>query len=519
MVAGINRDGIDVIHRRLFSRQDVAQVLIVPIFAGGHLWGALSQSFAIAGERSPGEIDAIRAAASLLGGALQAGATAIALTASEARVRQSEKLEAIGRLAGGVAHDFNNLLTAILGYADLLYDETGSEEARQIVAAATRAASLTRQPLALSRRQELRTDAVDLGSLAREVAELVERVIGEDILVKVSIDPNLGLVMADPGQIHQVLLNLALNGRDAMPNGGCLRFSAESVDPTPPWLNGSIGSARLVCLTVQDDGVGMDHDTRERAFEPFFTTKAAGVGTGLGLSTVHGIVRASGGDVTIESRLGEGTTVRVWLPRVDGPAFGGNTEHGSEEAALICPIQSGAVALVVEDDEVVRTFAQKTLERAGMRVVVAGDPISALRRAREESRIDVLVTDVVMPIMSGHELATHIGKIYPEAVVLLISGYPTDDVLPSADERVGFLAKPFAAEDLVEAVRSMMVPVLQGWRVWVGGDAVNYGVGQLRHRLAAVADQRRLGEVVGDVHGRRADRFENRSHIGGKPDA
>ncbi len=459
-VVVINRDGVDAIHRRLLSKADVAQVLVVPIFAAGHLWGALSQSFTVAGERSPGEIDAIRAAASIFGGALQAGANAIALTASEERVRQSEKLEAVGRLAGGVAHDFNNLLTAILGYADLLYDATGSEDARQIVAAATRAASLTRQLLALSRSQELRTDAVDLGSLAREVAELVERVIGEDIVVEVAIDPNLGLVMADPGQIHQVLLNLAFNGRDAMPNGGHLRISAESVDPTPQWLKGLIGSARVVCLTVQDDGVGMDHETRERAFEPFFTTKPAGVGTGLGLSTVHGIVRASGGDVTIESQLGEGATVRVWLPRVDRPAFTVSTEHGSEDTALIFPIRPGAVALVVEDDEVVRTFAQKTLERAGMRVVVAADPISALRRAREESRLDVLVTDVVMPIMSGHELATHIGKIYPEAVVLLISGYPTDDVLPSADELVGFLAKPFAAEDLVEAVRSMLVPVL-----------------------------------------------------------
>ena len=456
----VNGDALNARHWSLPQRAGVAQILIIPVFAGKRLWGGLAPSFADASDRSLGELDAIRAAASIFGSALQAAETQTALHLTEERLRQSEKLEAIGRLAGGVAHDFNNLLTAILGYADLLSDETGSEEARQIVNAATRAAGLTRQLLAFSRRQAVRNDVVDLAGVVREVAGLIERVIGEDIVVSTTIGPELGMVIADSTQIHQVLLNLALNGRDAMPRGGHLRIRAANLDAAPPWMVSTVGDGPIVCLSVEDEGVGMDDDTRERALEPFFTTKASGVGTGLGLSTVHGIVRASGGDITFDSRVGEGTVVHVWLPRVA-------TVHPKLGDRSVVPVRLDVggvalVALVVEDDEVVRTFARTTLERAGMRVVVAPDPISALRRAREETRIDVLVTDVVMPMMSGHELAARFARVYPEAALLLISGYPSTEVLPAPDTRIGFLAKPFAAEALVEAVRATLSLAVSG---------------------------------------------------------
>ena len=459
-INAVNGDALKARRWNLQQIAGVAQVLIIPVFAGERLWGGLAQSFADASNRSPGELDAVRAAASIFGSALQAAETASALHLTEERLRQSEKLEAIGRLAGGVAHDFNNLLTAILGYADLLSDETGSEEARQIVSAATRAAGLTRQLLAFSRRQAVHDDVVDLAGVVREVAGLIERVIGEDIVVSTTIDPELGMVVADSTQIHQVLLNLALNGRDAMPRGGHLRIRAANVDAAPPWTVSTVGDGPLVCLSVEDEGVGMDDDTRDRALEPFFTTKAPGVGTGLGLSTVHGIVRASGGDITFDSKVGEGTVVRVWLPRVAAvlPDLDGDS---------VVPVRLDVgglalVALVVEDDEVVRMFARTTLERAGMRVVVAADPISALRRAREETRIDVLVADVVMPVMNGHELAARFTRIYPEAALLLISGYPSAEVLPGPDTRIGFLAKPFAAEALVGAVRASLSLAVSG---------------------------------------------------------
>ena len=456
----VNGDALDARHWNLPQRAGVAQVLIIPVFAGERLWGGLAPSFADASDRSPGELDAIRAAASIFGSALQAAETQTALHLTEERLRQSEKLEAIGRLAGGVAHDFNNMLTAILGYADLLSDETGSEEARQIVSAATRAAGLTRQLLAFSRRQAVHNDVVDLAGVVREVGGLIERVIGEDILVSTTIDPELGMVVADSTQIHQVLLNLALNGRDAMPHGGHLRIRAANVDVAPAWMVATVGDGPLVCLSVEDEGVGMDDDTRDRALEPFFTTKAPGVGTGLGLSTVHGIVRASGGDITFDSRVGEGTMVRVWLPRV--AAVHPDLDDDSVARVRLAFGGVALVALVVEDDEVVRTFVQTTLERAGMRVVIAADPIGALRRAREETRIDVLVTDVVMPIMNGHELAARFTRIYPDAALLLISGYPSAEVLPAPDTRIGFLAKPFAADELVEAVRATLSMAVTG---------------------------------------------------------
>src|SRR5881396_2756065 len=351
----------------------------------------------------------------------------------EEQLRQSQKMEAVGQLAGGIAHDFNNLLTAILGSTQLLLHNTPSgdprrEDAEEIRHAGLRAAELTRQLLAFSRRQVLAPKVLDVNSVVAHMDRMLRRLLGEDVELATSLDPAAGAVNADPGQLEQVLLNLAVNARDAMPGGGRL-----SIETTRVTLHDEHVERRhrmpagdYVCLAVADTGVGMDETTQAHLFEPFFTTKEVGKGTGLGLATVYGIVKQSGGYIWVYSEAGHGTTVKIYLPRVPGvaespvPAPEPQQARGGDETVLL-----------VEDAAPVRTLARRSLEARGYRVLEAADGPSALQlSARHPGGIDILGTYVVMPGMSGRELAERLAPERPSMKVLYTSGYTDDAMVP-----------------------------------------------------------------------------------------
>ena len=382
-----------------------------------------------------------------------------ALRASEEQLRQSQKMEAIGQLAGGIAHDFNNLLTAIIGYADLLLvdlpgdDGTMRPDLEQIKRSAERAGSLTRQILAFSRRQALRPRVVSLNEVIAGMEPLLRRSLGEQIDLLVTQQPGLGLVEVDTHQFEQVLMNLAVNARDAMPAGGRLtietadveldaEFAAAHVDVTP-------GSH--VMLAVSDTGRGMDEETLTHIYEPFFTTKGVGEGTGLGLSTVYGIVRQSGGSITVESRVGGGSTFRLYLPRVSlsaSPAGAG--------AEAVRPIRALTV-LLVEDEPALRSLVERVLTDRGYQVVVAGSGPEALEALKNQTRPpDLLLTDVILPGgMQGNQLAKHLLRSFPGLSVLYMSGYARDSIVREgpSDKGVDCLEKPFTPESLAAAVK------------------------------------------------------------------
>ena len=375
----------------------------------------------------------------------------------EQQLRQSQKLEAVGQLAGGVAHDFNNLLTVITGYGEsLLGDLEGEaqEAAKEVCLAAERASALTRQLLAFSRQQLLQPRILDLNGVLQELEGMLRRVIGEDVECELSLDSSLGMVMADAGQIQQIVLNLSVNARDAMPQGGSLKVETYEVDSFPEFAGVAFGSdpVRYVCLSVSDDGSGMDPETRARIFEPFFTTKDAGRGTGLGLSTVYGIVKQSDGEIRVRSSLGHGTTVEIYLPRVEGP---------EEPAAASSPgtdaQQRGfETILVVEDEELVRRMIRRVLERYGYRIFEARDGAEAMAIAqRHQGDLDLVLTDVVMPQMGGIELAVRLREERPEIRVLFMSGYAHRAGWTEADLPGGaaFLEKPFGPDEVTRRVR------------------------------------------------------------------
>ena len=368
----------------------------------------------------------------------------------EDQLRQAQKMEAVGRLAGGIAHDFNNLLTAVNGYADLLVSELGdgplAEDAQEIRRAGARAAELTRQVLSFARRQVLAPRAVDVNVVVASVSQMLGRLIGEQVRLVTALSAEPAVVMADPGQLEQVLVNLAINARDAMPDGGTLEIRVARVDDGTGVDRGLSGPT--VLLTVTDTGSGMDAATLAHAFEPFFTTKEAGSGTGLGLATVHGIVHQSRGDVWANSSIGRGTTVSVLLPRVEAsPEAPGVPEQVVIEAA------GRATVMVVEDDSTVRGFVASTLERAGYRVLVAASPAEALALAGGPSQtIDVLVTDIVMPEISGLTLARRLLVARPALRVILMSGYDPSMASGQLDTAFQFLAKPFSRDDLTTAL-------------------------------------------------------------------
>lgn len=364
----------------------------------------------------------------------------------EEKLCQSQKMDAIGRLAGGVAHDFNNVLTAILGYADLLREGLPPDDPRrasveEIYRAGERAAAMTRQLMAFSRRQVLWPKILNLNAVVTGMENMVRRLVGENIEVRTVLEPRLGNVKADPTQMEQVLLNLVVNARDAMPQGG--RLTIETINED---------SGARVMLRVTDTGGGMDAETRSHLFEPFFTAKAIGKGTGLGLSTVFGIVQQSGGEIDVESEPGRGATFRIHLPRVDEPV------EALEPEAPLDSVGGSETVLLVEDETPVRVLAAQFLSHQGYRVLEASNGAEALDLCEPDEPIDLLVTDVVMPGMSGPELAQQILIRLPGIQVLCISGYPRPAFDPKQPASFPFplLEKPFTSEALGLAVRRVL---------------------------------------------------------------
>ena len=378
--------------------------------------------------------------------------------ALEAHVRQTQRLEALGRLAGGIAHDFNNILSVILSYSTLLLSElpagtTASEDVHEIHTAGERAARLTRQLLAFSRRQVLEPRIVDLNEVVVGMEKMTRRLLGEDIVLKIALAPQLGRVRVDVGQVEQVILNLASNARDAMPNGGVLTIATANV--TAAVKVGAEEQCPAVMLSVSDTGAGMDEATRQRAFEPFFTTKDKGKGTGLGLATVFGVVEQSGGRISVSSEPGRGATFVVHLPRCDDPlpAPRYSTRPNPTNA------KESATILLVEDEAQVRKLIRAILSAAGYRVLEAADPLDALRLSEQFPEvIELLVTDVVMPTMNGRELAELLKRTRQQTKVLYLSGYTEDAIAQHGvlDPNIALLQKPVTPNALLERVREVL---------------------------------------------------------------
>jgi signal transduction histidine kinase len=382
-----------------------------------------------------------------------------ALRESQERYLQAQKLESIGRLAGGVAHDFNNLLTVINGYSDMVYRKLAPDDPLrpridQVLRAGTRAAELTQQLLAFSRKQVIQPRPLDLNAVVEDSAGMFRRLLGEDIQLITTLHPSLGLVMADHGQMHQVLMNLVVNARDAMPDGGELfletaeveinaRYAAEHPEAMP-------GPA--VLLTVTDSGVGIDAETQKYIFEPFFTTKGQAQGTGLGLATVYGIVKQSQGWIVLYSELGKGACFKIYLPRL-ASSLPARVDSEADAAQLRGP----ETVLVVEDQDEVRAFAASVLKSYGYQILEARDGPQALALAElHAGPIHVLLTDVVLPGMNGRQLADHLTALRPETKVLYTSGY-TQDVIAHRgvlDRGVAYIAKPYTPEGLAAKLRA-----------------------------------------------------------------
>ena len=379
----------------------------------------------------------------------------------EEQFRQAQRMEAVGQLAGGVAHDFNNLLTVISGYCELLFQSLSDRtpelrRVQEIHRAAARAASLTRQLLTFSRKQALAPQVLDLDEVVQGMVPMLSRLLGEHVRLNTVRALLLGRVKADPGQIEQVVMNLAINARDAMPDGGTLTIALADVelDAAPRGVDVALRSGPHVMIAVSDTGCGMDAATRVRIFEPFFTTKEVGKGTGLGLATVYGIVQQSDGAIQVESEPGRGATFRIYLPRVEPVAAPGEVAAAPARAP-----EGRETVLVVEDEHAVRTLEAEVLAGHGYRVLVAGDAQEALAlEERCEESIALLVTDVVMPGRSGRELAREFVRRRPGTRVLFVSGYTNDAFAGGGLLEAGscFLQKPFSPESLARTVRDVL---------------------------------------------------------------
>jgi signal transduction histidine kinase len=377
----------------------------------------------------------------------------------EEQLRQSQKMEAIGQLAGGVAHDFNNMLTAILGYSELLQEQIGPDkpigrDLREIQAAAERAAGLTRQLLAFSRKQVLAMTAVNLSDVVRRVEPMLRRLLGERITIVSELANDLGAVTADVSQLEHLLINLAVNARDAMPHGGELRFATVSVALDAEFAAQHPGAmpGRYNAVRVTDTGTGMAADVKAQIFEPFFTTKERGHGTGLGLAAVYGTVKQFGGYIDVESEVGQGTTFTIYLPRVESIVA-----QASADLAVSSPVGHETI-LLVEDESSVRAFAKITLQRFGYRVVEADSAERALEVLENLDQIDLLLTDVVLPRMDGPELAERVRHQRPATRVLLMSGYAAgfESGMASGHWSTRFLAKPFTGQTLLTKTREAL---------------------------------------------------------------
>jgi PAS domain S-box-containing protein len=372
------------------------------------------------------------------------------------QLRQTQKMEAVGRLAGGVAHDFNNLLVVIRGYSAILAQSLDDPElrghARAIDAAGERATELTRQLLALSRQQLLRPSVVDVNRVVAEAEQLLSRLIGEDIEVEIDLQAGPWAVLADAGQLGQVILNLAVNARDAMTEGGKLSIRTRNVELDSDYASNHVDvePGQYVLLQVTDSGQGMDKETQQRVFEPFFTTKEEG--TGLGLATVHGIVRQSGGHIWLYSEAGLGTTFKLYFPRTDRSIAAVEPEFDPTD------LEGDETILLVEDEETVRAFIAVSLRDCGYRVLEAERADAAEEIAAQAPGIDLLITDVVMPGGNGRDLAERLRSTTPGLQVLFTSGYPSDEVFSNGDgqARIGFIEKPFGPTELARQVRAVL---------------------------------------------------------------
>jgi PAS domain S-box-containing protein len=413
-----------------------------------------------------GDVDAplqamLATVASQLGQFIERQRTTEVLRLTEEQFRQAQKMEAIGRLAGGLAHDFNNLLTGILGYSELILSSTGPtdpfrDEIGEIRKAADRAALLTQQLLAFSRKQVLATKIVDLNHVLTDTEKMLQRLIGEDVKLVTQLHSALGKVKADPSQLSQVILNLAVNARDAMPRGGKFIIRTANIDLDDHAVKGcpELPPGRYVLLCVSDTGCGMDAATRARIFEPFFTTKELGKGTGLGLATVYGIVKQSSGHIEVETAPGQGTTFRIYLPRQQET----KPQLKSDSAIRKTP-RGNETILLVEDEAVVRSLSRTTLTKCGYTVLEASRGAEAVRLAEQhQGPIHLLLSDVVMPEMGGRDLAEYLTAARPELKVLFMSGYTEDAVVRHGilKEEVSFLPKPFSPPILAQTVRKIL---------------------------------------------------------------
>jgi two-component system, cell cycle sensor histidine kinase and response regulator CckA len=434
--------------------------LAVPMSVMGKIVGAIEvQSFELADFRGE-HATAMEMAANLAANAIENVRLLEREHEQGEQLRQSQKLEGIGRLAGGIAHDFNNLLTAINGYSDLMLrrlceGDPLRRNAEEIRKAGERAASLTRQLLAFSRKQVLQPLVLDLNAVVADMDKLLRRLIGEDIDLVTSLEPKLGRVKADPGQIEQVVMNLAVNARDAMPRGGHLTIETRNVylDKTYAHSHVSVHPGRYVMLAVSDTGIGIDAKIREHIFEPFFTTKEAGKGTGLGLSMVYGIVKQSGGNIWVYSEPGHGTAFKIYLPQIE--------EEASTESSVIASevVRGTETILLVEDEERLRELIREILEMEGYTVLAASNGHEALSICEQhEGTIDLLITDVVMPEMSGRELAESLEHNCSDVKVLFMSGYTDDAIVRHGvlEASAFFLQKPFTPDALSRKVREVL---------------------------------------------------------------
>jgi two-component system cell cycle sensor histidine kinase/response regulator CckA len=379
----------------------------------------------------------------------------------EGQLRHAQKMESVGRLAGGIAHDFNNLLTAITGHGDLLAQnlppgDPGQEDVAAINAAAARAAALTRQLLAYGRQTLLRPEPIDLNAVVTGIEPMLRRLIPADVELRTELDPHLGWVRADAGQLDQVILNLVVNARDAMPNGGAITVSTTNVeiDDGEAAERSNVDPGSYVAISVSDTGVGIERATLGRIFEPYFTTKDRERGTGLGLATVLGIVEQSGGHIDVASQVGTGTTFRVLLPRRSPPG-----ESAATTEASVTPTGGRETVLLAEDEESVRRLATMILERNGYRVIAAADGTAALdAAAAHDGPIHLLLTDVIMPGLNGRQLADRFVGLHPDARVLFMSGYAGEALSAQGvlDPSVAFLAKPFVPAELARKVREVL---------------------------------------------------------------
>jgi signal transduction histidine kinase/ActR/RegA family two-component response regulator len=404
--------------------------------------------------------------ASLIAEVNERKSTQEALRESEEQLRQSQKMEAVGRLAGGVAHDFNNLLTAILGYAELLASNrdltpTSRQSVEMIQKAGRQAAAVTHQLLAFSRKQMLQPRVIDLNALVIDFEKILQRVIGEHIDLKTRPEAEGARVKADPNQIEQVILNLGVNARDAMPKGGSLLIRTANVELDAATVRAhalDLTPGTYVLLEVSDTGKGMTDEVMSRIFEPFFTTKEPGKGTGLGLATVYGVVKQSGGSVTVESDPGAGSTFRIYLPLETGEL---DQSRPKTVAPLEMPRQSAETVLVVEDEEVVRELVCQVLADQGYDVLCAVNGREGLRMSEEhKGQIHLLMTDVVMPVIGGLELARRLSASRPDIKVLYVSGYSESDISEQGilEAELEFLEKPFTPNVLIRKVREVLHP-------------------------------------------------------------